>query len=171
MDPRYVRTENDLVNACLELGKKRPLRSLSVKEVSQKARINRITFYSHYSDMDELAGHIEDLAIQEWLEFVSPVTDYLHDTEKFIRRSLQYSAAGRFGKYMTGDIFGLYNSRAYDKLCQKILEESGISDSRMKKRLYFAIHGSASLFHLNLIQDDSDIREAAEMIHMMVTLT
>lgn len=168
MDPRYKHTEENLINACLELGKKRLIRSLSVKEVTQKAQINRITFYSHYSDMDELADHIEDLAIQEWLEYVNPVTDYIHHTEIFIRKSLQYSAESRFGNYLAGDTYGAYNNRAYDELSRRILEESGISDSRMKNRLYFALHGSASLFHLKLIHSDSDIRDAAEMIQMVL---
>ena len=121
--------------------------------------------------MDELAEHIEDMAIQEWLDHMSPVTDYIYHTEKFIRKSLQFSADSRFGDYMMEDARGMYSSRAYDELCKRILEESGISDSRLKNRLYFALHGSASLFHLNLIHSDQDIRDTAEMIRMMVTLT
>ena len=131
MDPRYERTEKNLIDVCLELGRKRPIRSLSVKEVAQKAQINRITFYSHYSSMDELADHIEDLAIEEWLAYISPVSDYLYDTEAFIRRSLKFTEESHFGNCQmarTSD----YNNRAYEALSTKILEETGIKDSRMK---------------------------------------
>ncbi len=168
MDVRYERTEQNLIDACLELGKKRPLRSLGVKEVSAKANINRITFYSHYANIDELADHIEDMAVKEWIAFMDPVTDYLCHTEAFIRRSLKFTNENRFGSYLMPGFHGNYNNRAYDALCEKILAETNIKDERMKKRLYFALHGSASLFYLNLVNNNSDIRETAEMIHTIV---
>ncbi len=168
MDLRYERTEQNLVDACLELGRKRPIRSLGVKEVSEKAKINRITFYSHYSNIDELADHIEDMAIQEWLEYVSPVTDYIHDTEAFILKSLEFTQKSRLGNCLMPGAHENYSNRAYEALSRRILEESGIKDRKMRNRLYFALHGSASLFYLNLIQDDGDIRDTAELIHLLL---
>ena len=121
MDLRYERTEHSLMEACLELGKSKPIRSLTVKEVTQKAQINRITFYSHYSDINELADHIEDLAIQEWLAYLCPVTDYLYNTETFIRKSLRYAHQCRLDGRLMPPFTEAYNNRACEALSRQIL--------------------------------------------------
>ena len=168
MDPRYERTEKNLIEACLELGKKRPIRSLSVKEVTEKARINRITFYSHYSNMDDLANHVEDLAIAEWFAYVSPVTDYIYDTEAFIRKSLRFTEESRLGHCLAPDAYENYRNRVYEALRIKLQEETGRGDAAMQKRLYFALHGSASLFSLGLIRNDQDLQETAALIRSIL---
>ena len=67
-DPRILRTRNLIKNAFLELVKEKDFESISVTDISQKATINRSTFYSHFVDKYEL---LEELISTEFQELVN----------------------------------------------------------------------------------------------------
>ena len=50
-DLRWQRTEDSLMNAFLEELEERPLKKITVAALVRKARINKSTFYLHYSDI------------------------------------------------------------------------------------------------------------------------
>ncbi|MGX9134243.1 TetR/AcrR family transcriptional regulator [Rummeliibacillus sp. JY-2-4R] len=74
-DRRTIRTKNKLKTALLHLLKEKDLKELSIKEVTQYAKCNRVTFYSHYQDLQELLSSIFD--------------DYLRDLIDYFRKSYQ----------------------------------------------------------------------------------
>jgi AcrR family transcriptional regulator len=49
-DPRIVRTRNLIINAFLKLIKEKAFESISVKDITELATINRATFYRHFLD-------------------------------------------------------------------------------------------------------------------------
>ena len=50
-----VRVTNMLIRrAFMELLKQKPLQNISIKELCEKAEINRGTFYAHYTDVYDL---------------------------------------------------------------------------------------------------------------------
>jgi len=51
MDLRVEKTKGSIVNAFLSLRARKPLEKITVKELCQLARINKSTFYTHYSDI------------------------------------------------------------------------------------------------------------------------
>lgn len=55
-DPRVRRTRRLLRNALLALAEERDLATITVGEITQRAEINRNTFYRHYRDKDELVA-------------------------------------------------------------------------------------------------------------------
>ena len=55
MDLRVEKTKGSIVNAFLSLRAKKPLEKITVKELCQLARINKSTFYTHYSDIFALS--------------------------------------------------------------------------------------------------------------------
>ena len=57
MDLRTERTKRSITNAYLELRKQKPIEKITVKELSEVAFINKATFYTHYSDIYDLAFH------------------------------------------------------------------------------------------------------------------
>lgn len=60
-DPRAIRTKEMLKEAVLTLLQEgTPLNKLTVLKVSQRARLNRTTFYLHYEDMQQLVQHLTD---------------------------------------------------------------------------------------------------------------
>ena len=59
--------------AFTELLTKKPIQSISVKELCENAGINRGTFYAHYSDIYELLESIEEDMFADFREVVSPL--------------------------------------------------------------------------------------------------
>jgi len=60
MDRRARYTRMVLKQSLLELMKERPISKISVKELCEKADVNRTTFYAHYNDIEELLKQIEE---------------------------------------------------------------------------------------------------------------
>lgn len=65
-DRRVRRTKTLLANGLVQLMKKKDIKEISVKELSDIADINRGTFYLHYTDIYDLLKNIEDELFQEF---------------------------------------------------------------------------------------------------------
>ncbi|MFA6846158.1 MAG: TetR family transcriptional regulator, partial [Sphaerochaetaceae bacterium] len=59
MDRRARYTRMVLKQSLLSLMKERPITKISVKELCEKADVNRTTFYAHYTAINELLQQIE----------------------------------------------------------------------------------------------------------------
>lgn len=57
-DPRIVRTRNLIIDAFLNLIKEKDFDTISVKDITEQATINRATFYRHFPDKYELLEKI-----------------------------------------------------------------------------------------------------------------
>lgn len=71
MNRRSRKTREEITHAFLELLNKKPLRSITVKEVAENADVTRATFYSHYNDIYDLL----EQARQEAIEYVVSILD------------------------------------------------------------------------------------------------
>lgn len=69
-DIRVKRTERALFQALRDLALEKDLKDISVRELTERAGINRKTFYLHYHDIDGLIGELQQ-------EFVRDITDHL----------------------------------------------------------------------------------------------
>lgn len=74
-DRRILRTQKNLKTALLALLKEKELHELSITEVAKHADCNRVTFYSHYKDLNALLAAI--------------VEDHLHGLVSHFRKSFQ----------------------------------------------------------------------------------
>lgn len=64
-DRRVARTRTALVEALTELAQDRPVREITVKELADKARIGRSTFYEHFDHIEDLLRWLVDELIEE----------------------------------------------------------------------------------------------------------
>ncbi|WP_062321035.1 TetR/AcrR family transcriptional regulator [Halolactibacillus sp. JCM 19043] len=53
-DPRIIRTRKSVVDALLALMSEREIEKITVKDITQKADVNRATFYHHFKDKQAL---------------------------------------------------------------------------------------------------------------------
>ena len=67
-DLRIKKTKNAVHNAFFELLEEKGYRNITIKDISERAMINRKTFYFHYDTKEELYNEI----MTEILDFVSP---------------------------------------------------------------------------------------------------
>ena len=69
-DRRVRYTKSALKQSLLELMRDKPIEKITVKDICEKADINRGTFYAHYSDPYDLLAQIEDELMSEILKSV-----------------------------------------------------------------------------------------------------
>jgi AcrR family transcriptional regulator len=65
VDRRTRRTKRALQTALLNLAEERDLESITVREITDLADINRATFYQHYRDKDDLVSNAFDALFDE----------------------------------------------------------------------------------------------------------
>lgn len=65
-DARVRYTKHIIQEIFLDLLKQKSLSKITVKEICEKAEINRGTFYKHYADVYDLMEKLEDSALQEF---------------------------------------------------------------------------------------------------------
>ena len=133
--------------ACME---QKPIERISVKEVCERAELNRSTFYLHYSSEYDLLGEMEDETIRETqlrLKNVSPAAG----TKQYICAFLEYirDNAALFRVLLC--------QKDRDSFRNRFVEESLLSvqpgivfdlDEPQRKYVYaFLLHGSLSVIH------------------------
>ena len=64
MDLRVIRTKNSIRNALVELIEEKGFESITVKDITMKAKINRGTFYAHYQDKFDLMTKCQEEIMQ-----------------------------------------------------------------------------------------------------------
>lgn len=67
MDKRAIKSKNAIIATFLALIKTKPVERLTVKELCEKARINKSTFYAHYHDLQDLSAQLEAELVYEIL--------------------------------------------------------------------------------------------------------
>lgn len=82
-DLRTLRTKNALKSVLKELLLSKDFENISVKEVCEKAEINRRTFYLHYDTIDDLLMEILDDISAEFNEY-SKGYDHLKNIERIV---------------------------------------------------------------------------------------
>ncbi len=68
MDIRIRKTRRSITNAFLELRTYQPLEKITVKELCEKAEINKSTFYKYYTDVYNLSSELEAETIEQILK-------------------------------------------------------------------------------------------------------
>ena len=69
-DRRVRRTKKAMTDALAELMSEKPLGSISVREIAEKADINRGTFYLYYRDVYDMAAQLQRGIFEKFNEIV-----------------------------------------------------------------------------------------------------
>jgi AcrR family transcriptional regulator len=72
-DPRVIRTRQLLRDALLDLMADKGFESISVQDITEKARLNRATFYLHYADKHDLLAQMTQDVLDELRVLPVPV--------------------------------------------------------------------------------------------------
>ena len=57
MDPRVIRTKQLLVEAFLNVSQEKEMTQITVKNITDRATVNRATFYAHFNDKYEILDY------------------------------------------------------------------------------------------------------------------
>jgi len=105
LDNRVRYTKMVLQQALLKILKKKQIDKVSIKELCEEAKVNRGTFYLHYSTPNDLLMEIEQQFIEENMAMFSPYFHHGHET-----------------RHMAGLFAGILKNR---ELCQIIMGKNG----------------------------------------------
>ena len=83
MDLRTEKSKQAITRAFLALRARKPLEKITVRELCDRAQINRSTFYAHYQDVYDLADRLEDAAVQAVLDGIAHPEAVVQDTALF----------------------------------------------------------------------------------------
>ena len=72
LDPRVKRTRHLLLQAFLTLAREKGPNNLTVQEITERATINRATFYAHFNDLDDFLEFVVSETFQETLATYLP---------------------------------------------------------------------------------------------------
>ncbi|MDL2218953.1 TetR/AcrR family transcriptional regulator [Ruminococcaceae bacterium OttesenSCG-928-O06] len=110
-DQRVRLTKTLLQNAFLELLTEKPVQSVTVKELCQRAGVNRGTFYLHYKDVYDLLEKMEDALLRDLDELLqsNPV--------------IVYNTPEEAGAGFTNAIFGFFEKNR--EMCAILLGDNG----------------------------------------------
>lgn len=132
LDRRVSRTRNNIRTALLDLLAEKQGSQISIKELAERADINRKTFYSHYDSIDDVFDQMGDEIIEKLEELQSKhkLTDSTFDIQSLFK-SLNESISEDL------DLFEkLVKSNSYNYLWLKvkaILKESIIKEFSAQK--------------------------------------
>ena len=85
MDIRIEKTKQSIINAFIELRSRKELERITIKELCQKAQINKSTFYSHYRDIYDLSDKLETEIVASIMENFSHPENLIQNPELFTR--------------------------------------------------------------------------------------
>lgn len=129
IDRRFVRSENQFINALVSLLNKRDLNEVSISDLVKQADLNKSTFYLHYTNIEQVLMALQDRLIAESYTlfqesdgdlsaFVSSLLDTVKKSKRVFRTVLSQSNSGLLENiYMT--FFGLYrqtNGKKMDRI-------------------------------------------------------
>ncbi|EIM05529.1 hypothetical protein A1A1_15678 [Planococcus antarcticus DSM 14505] len=167
-DRRIVRTHKKLKTALLKLLEVKSLQELTITEVAKQAGCNRVTFYSHYKDLNELLAaivddHLSGLAsyfrksFQDLKRFSStdvqrhlPIFEYIYQNQFIFQLIIK-------GEVLPGSQNQFCESLVQIAATELQLEEK--SDLEIPTLNYFMTYGSLGFFLYWIKQDFKDSPE------------
>lgn len=103
---RVAETKEKIKDAFFELYATKKIERISIKEITEKAKLNRGTFYVYYQDIYDLLEKAENELIEELIEKVKPLaTRILRDEDlfSFLPPLAFYQKNGKFLRVLLGN--------------------------------------------------------------------
>ena len=102
-DLRFIKNEEKIIETFKQMALEMSFEKITVKELTSRAKINRKTFYLHYSTIEDLIKQIEKKYCEEYLTFISGL-DIFNDYYEIIKRFyLFHIQKGEFMDKLTCD--------------------------------------------------------------------
>lgn len=156
IDPRILRTRQLLKDAFIDLMQEMDIEKISVNRISERATINRVTFYSHYRDIPDMLEKMADEMIEDIHKAMNRIPQHassIEDNDLWTMISLleHFADHAKFYKVVLGykrtPVFTDRLLRMFSEIVKNRLENgrrSIIIDAGIQKDIAIW-HGSSSL--------------------------
>ncbi len=172
MDLRVQKTRRSIINAFLELRAKKALEKITVKELCEKAEINKATFYLHFKDIYDLSDFLENEIAQKAAASIASDVP-LKAGEMAKRMCLAYTDQQSlidivFSGKQAGDFVRCVEKSTTEAMYRIHPEWRG--DLAWSTRLSFCIHGAFNAYLQNAPADAGAVLDlVAEMCDTITT--
>ena len=147
LDIRIEKTERAIKEAFMELRREKPVEKIRVKELCDRACINKSTFYAHYQDIYALANAMEDEMVHAVVESLPRLTanDVSERTEWLTREMFRAFTAhqAEISVLFSGSRQGLFINRVEQAMCQCIAQTDPTFEADVVRKvvLSFCVQG------------------------------
>lgn len=175
-DKRIIKTRKAIRVAFAELLSEKDINEITIKDISDRAIINRKTFYSHYSGIHELVDEIQNEIVEMLVKamdgesFINITENPYHLFNKLNTVITDY--LDKYGFIFNNDhSFRLFSKIALslkDTLKASYLDESGIDETVFDMSLDYIFAGMLSVYQAWLNSDKSiSIEEISNLVGTM----
>lgn len=85
MDLRVKKTRRAIRSAFYSLLREKPFEKITVREIAERAEINKTTFYAHYDTIYDLADELEEEALTDMAARMDSAEKLLSDPRAFVK--------------------------------------------------------------------------------------
>ena len=78
MDPRVIRTKQLLVEAFLNVSQEKEMTQITVKNITDRATVNRATFYAHFNDKYEILDYSLSMTVLKDIKETLSISETLN---------------------------------------------------------------------------------------------
>ena len=171
LDPRIVRTKEAIQSVFKKMVCEMPYEKITVKAITEAARINRNTFYLHYTCVDDVLAEIQAKHSSEYSAIVSGF-DQIKDTDKLVRSFFEYmEAQDEFFKRVTCDSrFDYIRERMQNRVTKQAAESRPLNGIEQRVRnILWTFYTCMVLLYRQWVSDGRKI-PMEEMIELATTL-
>ncbi len=177
IDRRVLRSRAKIRSALFELVKEKPYAQISVTELTERAGLNRKTFYMHYASLDDVLSEVEEdfaaalsrvLADSSFYDTRKISSDMVYGVEAAVREN--YEVLDCLSLARSFDVIRDRVERGVrDVIWQKLAQYSSLDDAG---RTYISQYLAAGLVSMIVLWirsgDGKPLEEVAQMAEQMI---
>lgn len=150
-DRRTAKTRKAISDAFIALLSEKELNKITVQEITDKADINRATFYKHYLDVYDLYDKVEQEILVDWSmlilkleemdtdEFFGHLVDHIYEKQNVFTMIFSYNASVQLRDKIFRSLEGLFKQMSAEKL------DTGLGDDTLSFQTHYRSLGCISV--------------------------
>ena len=148
MDLRIKKTKRAIRSAFYELIKEKPLEKITVREIAERAEINKTTFYAHYETVYDLVDQLEQEAVAEVISQLNTVQGLLSSPRAFVRELYALLSKNQLcTEFFSAPAMAQFTAHLRNAILEKV-QQDGIDSTQYENIgavLVFIFNGIAGL--------------------------
>ena len=148
MDLRIKKTKRAIRSAFYELIKEKPLEKITVREISERAEINKTTFYAHYETVYDLVDQLEQEAVAEVISQLNTAQGLLSSPRAFVKEIYTLLSKNQLcSELFSAPAMAQFTAHLHNAILEKV-KQDGIDSTQYENIgavLVFIFNGIAGL--------------------------
>lgn len=148
MDLRIKKTKRAIRSAFYELIKEKPLEKITVREIAERAEINKTTFYAHYETVYDLVDQLEQEAVAEVISQLNTAQGLLSSPRAFVKEIYTLLSKNKLcTELFSAPAMAQFTAHLHNAILEKV-KQDGIDSTQYENIgavLVFIFNGIAGL--------------------------